>query len=317
MIGLGFLYFIAGLLFAAFALFSALDTSNPKRLGNSLLWGLVAASFLLGDRLGNFGNGLLVIALATVGGLGLAGAGSPPTTSDAERAVLAARYGNRLFWPALLIPAFALAGTLVGKQLLIAGVPLIEARQVTLVSLGIGVLVALAVAMSWFRTAPLVPVQEGRRIMDQVGWAAILPQLLAALGAIFAAVGLGDVVGAAFQQWVPDAGRLTAVAAYCIGMALFTMALGNAFAAFPVMTAAVGIPLVVRAQGGDPAVVAAIGMLSGFCGTLMTPMAANFNIVPAALLQLRDRLGVVKAQVPTALPLLAVNIFLMYWLAFR
>ena len=42
---------------------------------------------------------------------------------------------------------------------------------------------------------------------------------------------------------------------------------------------------------------AAIGMLSGFCGTLMTPMAANFNIVPAALLELADRNAVIKAQI--------------------
>ena len=54
--------------------------------------------------------------------------------------------------------------------------------------------------------------------------------------------------------------------------------------------------------------VGAIGMLAGFCGTLMTPMAANFNIVPAALLELKDRNGVIKAQIGTALPLLAVNI---------
>ena len=316
MIGLGFLYLLAGLLFGGWALLSARDRANPKRFGNAALWGLVSLSFLAGDRLGDFANGLLVIVLALVGGLGLAGQGAPPTTTDAERETLAARYGNRLFLPALLIPAFALAGTLVGKQLVIAGVPLIEAKQVTLVSLGVGVLVSLAVAVAWFRPAPLAPLQEGRRIMDQVGWAAILPQLLAALGAIFAAVGLGEAVGAAFQQMMPDAGRFTAVAAYCIGMALFTMALGNALAAFPVMTAAVGIPLVIHAQGGNPAVVAAMGMLAGFCGTLMTPLAANFNIVPAALLQLRDRLGVVKAQIPTALPLLAVNILLMYWLAF-
>ena len=65
-------------------------------------------------------------------------------------------------------------------------------------------------------------------------------------------------------------------------MALFTMIMGNAFAAFPVMTAAIGVPLLIQHFGGDPAVVGAIGMLAGFCGTLMTPMAANFNIVPAA-----------------------------------
>jgi uncharacterized membrane protein len=99
-------------------------------------------------------------------------------------------------------------------------------------------------------------------------------------------------------------------------MALFTMIMGNAFGAFPVMTAAIGLPLLIRQYGGDPAIVCAIGMLAGFCGTLMTPMAANFNIVPAALLELRDRNGVIKAQVGTAIPLLAVNLLLIYWLAF-
>jgi len=61
----------------------------------------------------------------------------------------------------------------------------------------------------------------------------------------------------------------------------------------------------------------ALGMLSGFCGTLMTPMAANFNIVPAALLELPDRNGVIKVQIPTGLLLLGGNTLLMYWLVFR
>ena len=99
-------------------------------------------------------------------------------------------------------------------------------------------------------------------------------------------------------------------------MALFTMVMGNAFAAFPVMTAAIGLPLLIRTYGGDPAIVCAIGMLAGFCGTLMTPMAANFNLVPAALLDLKDKHGVIKRQVGTAVPLLIVNILLIYWLAF-
>jgi len=60
-----------------------------------------------------------------------------------------------------------------------------------------------------------------------------------------------------------------------------------------------------------------IGMLSGFCGTLVTPMAANFNIVPAALLELPDRNAVIKAQIPTAIPLLIANTLLMYFLVFR
>lgn len=101
---------------------------------------------------------------------------------------------------------------------------------------------------------------------------------------------------------IPEGSLLAAVIAYGLGMALFTMVMGNAFAAFPVMTAAIGLPLLIHQYHGDPAIVAAIGMLAGFCGTLMTPMAANFNVVPAALLDLKDRNAVVKAQVGLALP---------------
>jgi uncharacterized membrane protein len=57
-------------------------------------------------------------------------------------------------------------------------------------------------------------------------------------------------------------------------------------------------------------------MLSGFCGTLVTPMAANFNIVPAALLELTDRNAVIKAQLPTAAILLIANTVLMYVFVF-
>jgi uncharacterized membrane protein len=58
-------------------------------------------------------------------------------------------------------------------------------------------------------------------------------------------------------------------------------------------------------------------MLAGFCGTLMTPMAANFNLVPASLLELKDQYGVIRAQVATAVPMLALNILLIYFVAFR
>jgi len=77
------------------------------------------------------------------------------------------------------------------------------------------------------------------------------------------------------------------------------------------------VPVLVGVYHGDPAVMAAIGMFSGYCGTLMTPMAANFNIVPAALLELPDKNAVIKVQVPTAAALLVVNIFLLYFLMFR
>jgi uncharacterized membrane protein len=128
---------------------------------------------------------------------------------------------------------------------------------------------------------------------------------------------VGEVVGTYAALAIPEGSLFIAVAMYAIGMALFTMIMGNAFAAFPVMTGAIGLPILIHGFGGDPAIICAIGMLAGFCGTLMTPMAANFNIVPAALLELKDRNGVIKAQVGTAIPLLAANLLLIYFLAFR
>jgi uncharacterized membrane protein len=83
------------------------------------------------------------------------------------------------------------------------------------------------------------------------------------------------------------------------------------------MTAGIALPLIMTRFGGDVVVMSAVGMLSGFCGTLMTPMAANFNIVPAALLELRDEHAVIKAQLPTGALLLLANTALMYLLAFR
>lgn len=315
MIGLEALYLVGGAFFAAISFFSARDTTNPKRWKNTAFWGLFAVSFLFGSHLPDLANGLIVIAMVLVAGFGGLGRGEPATTSPAERAESAARLGNRLFLPALAIPATALAGTFAFKRPELAG--LVDPKQATLVALILGVFVALAMALPMLRARPVVPLQEGRRLLDTVGWAAVLPQMLAALGAVFAAAGVGEAIGQLAGQWLPDGSRIAAVAAYTLGMAVFTIIMGNAFAAFPVMTAGIGLPLIVLKFGGDPAIVGAIGMLSGFCGTLMTPMAANFNVVPAALLELSDRNGVIRAQIPTALILLVANTALMYALAFR
>lgn len=316
MITLHYLYVLAGAMFAAFALLSATDRSNPKRLGNAAFWGLMALSLLAGDLIGDFGNGLLVLALAALASLGLIGRSSPPTSTDEEREASSERYGNRLFLPALIIPAIAFVGTLLYTYTPLKDSGLFEAKRETYVLLGFGVLAALATIFAWLRPPAVAPLQEGRRLIDAMGWAAVLPQMLAALGVLFAAAGVGTVIGEITRSVIPQGSVFLTVAVFALGMALFTMIMGNAFAAFPVMAAAIGVPLLIQAYGGDPAVIGAIGMLAGFCGTLMTPMAANFNLVPAALLELKDRNGVVKAQIATALPLLAINILFIYIFAF-
>ena len=312
MITLEHVYLLTGAMGLAFAVLSAFDRTNPRRLGNAAFWGLLAVSFLLGSRLGDFWNGIVVIALIGVGGLGLMHKGAAPTTTPLERAKSAAARGNGLFLPALVVPAVALVGTLTLKS---SG--LVDPKQATLIFLCLGVLIALAVCYVWLRPPLLAPLQEGRRLIDTIGWAAVLPQMLASLGAVFAAAGVGKEVGVLATQYLPLGTPLAAVCAYCLGMALFTAVMGNAFAAFPVMTAAIGLPLIVHRFGGDPAIMGAIGMLAGFCGTLLTPMAANFNLVPAALLELPDRSAVIKAQAPTALLLLVANTALMAGLVYR
>ena len=317
MIKLGFVYLLAGLMFASFAVFSALDRGNRKRLGNTAFWALVAVSFLAGDRLGDLGNGVLVLGLALLAGLGLLGRSAPVTTSPEERLALSERFGNQLFVPALLLPLVVAIGVLALKPVQFGGVHLMDPKQATLISLALAVLIALAVALVLLRQPPAAPLQEGRRLADTVGWAALLPQFLAALGAVFALAGVGAQIGHLVTTYLPVDTRLAAVAVYCVGMAGFTMLMGNAFAAFPVLTGGVAIPILINHFGGNPAVIASIGMLSGFCGTLMTPLAANFNLVPPALLEIPDRYSVIKAQVPTGLLMLLVNTVLMYVLAFR
>jgi uncharacterized membrane protein len=310
------LYILAGSLFAIFALLSVRDAHNPKRWTTGLFWALFSLSFLAGDYLGDLGNGFLVLSMAIVAGFGGLAMGKIVTSSSDERRVSSLRWGNWLLLPALMIPLITLGGTFSLKLITIGGVPLADPKQATLISLAMAAIIALVTAMLLLRQPLVSPFQEGRRLVDTIGWAALLPQMLASLGAVFALAGVGKVVGDIATQWVPADNLMLAVVVYCAGMALFTMIMGNAFAAFPVLTAGVGIPFLIQHFGGNPAAVCALGMLAGFCGTLMTPLAANFNIVPAALLELKDRNLVIWMQIPTALMMLVINVGLMYWLAF-
>ena len=317
MINLHWLYALAGAVFAGFAIGSVRDETNPKRFGNAIFWGLVTLSFWFGDFFGDVGNGILVLALVATAGTNLLGRGSRESTTIEERERSSERYGNNLFLPALIIPFAAFVGTLLFNYTPLRGLGIIDPKAVTLVLLGLGVLVAMITCYVWLRPAPAAPIEEGSRLMNGVGWAAVLPQMLAALGAIFAAAGVGSTIGAVAGEIIPHGSIFLAVLLYALGMVVFTMIMGNAFAAFPVMAAAIGIPILIHADRGNPAVIGAVGMLSGFCGTLMTPMAANFNIVPAALLDLKSQYGVIKAQVATAIPLLIANIVILYVAGFH
>jgi uncharacterized membrane protein len=310
------LYWLIGLVFVVMAVQMARDSSNPKRWTSAAFWGLLGLTFPYGTGVVEGGAswtlpaeplGVAVLALIVLAGFNFIGKGVPVTTTGEQREASAARLGNKLFIPAVTIPVVAI---ICASFLDESG--LFETGKATLIGLGLGCIVALIVGMLVTGERKVsVPIHSGRSMLEAMGSALLLPQLLSVLGSIFAVAGVGTQVGKIVNDVLPDNSKYFAVIAYCVGMFLFTVIMGNAFAAFPVMTAAIGWPVLIQQMHGNEAGVLAIGMLAGFAGTLCTPMAANFNIVPASLLELKDQYGPIKAQLPTGLALLVCNIVIM------
>ncbi len=186
-----------------------------------------------------------------------------------------------------MVPVVAVLVATLGPLISFGGEPLLAEGSATLTGLGIGSVLAVVVAVFVLRPPRIATtIREGGRLLQAIGWAALLPQMLSTLGIVFNQAGVGDAVGTIIKSVLPDGSLLAAVVIYCLGMALFTIIMGNAFAAFPIMTAAIGWPVLVQGFDGNPAAIFAIGMLAGFCGTLVTPMAANFK--PGAGCPARD-----------------------------
>ena len=304
MLTLDHVYLLCGVYLVLFGVLSFGDSKNLKRFGTGLFWLVYGITFLGGSALGNENAGWMVILMAVIVAAKQMGHGDYHETSKEEKNASAQQLGNRLLIPVLAVGVITL---------ILAATTKLGA----LVSFGIASIVAIVIALTITRGAPLQTFHEGRRLIDAIGWAAILSQLLAALGSLFAKAGIGKIVSDIVASAIPTDSALAVVIAYCLGMAIFTIIMGNAFAAFAVITSGIGIPLVIMGHGADPLIVAPIAMLAGYCGTLMTPMAANFNIVPAALLEMQSKYGVIRAQIPLAIALLAANILLMYFLGFH
>ena len=296
-------YILCGIYLIIFALLSFRDKKNKHRLGTGFFWLFCGITFFAGDWLSNEVAGGMILCMALIVLSRQMGRGEYDEASTEKRQSYASRLGNRVFLPVLCVGIITF---------LLAALSSLRA----LVSFALASVLALLVALLLTRESPTQTFQEGRRLLDAIGWAAILSQLLAALGALFDKAGVGTIVSQCVASIIPTDNALAVTVAYCLGMALFTMIMGNAFAAFAVITSGIGIPLVIAGHGANPLIAGPIAMLSGYCGTLLTPMAANFNIVPAALLEMKDRHGVIRAQAPLALLLLIANICLLYGLGF-
>lgn len=312
-------------LLAAFLAAAAWLNLRERRIAAAAFWAVLALLFGGGDGVlkASAAGNPLPAQIAGVGVLLLAVLAPRMRRVQVEevspemRLSSAMRLGHRLFLPALLIPGVTVLVAVLGGYMVVDGHRLFAVNQMTLTGLALASLLAVLAALRLTQAPALAAVREGRRLLDTLGWAALLPLVLAALGGVFTQSGVGQDIAHGVGMVIPTDSRLACVLAYGFGMVVFTVIMGNAFAAFPVITAGIGLPLLIELHGASPAIVGALGMLCGYCGTLLTPMAANFNIVPVALLELDSPYAVIRAQWPTALLLLAFNLVLMSALAFR
>ncbi|MER2110543.1 MAG: DUF979 domain-containing protein [Desemzia incerta] len=299
---LEFFFILTGFLLIYTAGSVFVDKTHPTRLGTTLFWLLLGVIFAIGNFIPYTLSGIMLLVIGALTLLKQVKLGHVRPVEEAEAEKASDRIGNWVFLPVVVLAAVAVGVaqfTELGGQ----------------VGIGIGAVVSLMTGILVTRATPKTVMDDSNRMIQQVGTTGILPQLLAALGVIFTAAGVGEVIAGGISTVLPEGNRFLGVVAYCLGMVIFTMIMGNAFAAFTVITAGIGVPFVI-AQGGDPVIAGALAMTVGFCGTLLTPMAANFNALPAALLEMKSETGVIKEQTPLALIMIVVHIALMYFWAF-
>lgn len=298
-------YTIMGLQFLHVAYLSMTDKKHQAATGTAVFWGLLGVATLAGEVIPPAVVGVMVAVMAILPVLKKVLPGSYKEVDSSYRWAEAKRLGAKPLLAVLVIPIVTFIFT-----------PITSIPLAALVGLGVGSILACFVAMGTTTDSFNTMLNEGRRITDAIGWAIILPPYLAALGALFNKAGVGQVVASLVSSAFPMDVKLMAIVAYALGMALFTIIMGNAFAAFAVITTGIGIPLLIKMHGANPNIIAPLAMTAGYCGTLCTVMAANFNVVPAALLELKDKYGVIKGQLGVAIPLWVIHVLLMYFLAF-
>ena len=293
------IYIIMGLLSMYTAVKNLRDEENPSRIPTAIFWGAFGVVLSFGRFLPEMVSGILIMVMVIPAILQKVKPGKLDVPSEEQRARLLEKNGMKVFIPSLSIGVCAILFALFLPQI------------GALVGVGCGVLLGVVFLMIISKeNTPKVFLNDTERLLSTVGPLSILPMLLAALGAIFTAAGVGEVIAGYVEKIIPAGNVNVGIIVYCIGMVLFTMIMGNAYAAITVMTVGIGGPFVL-AHGADPTVIGMLALTTGFCGTLMTPMAANFNIVPVAMLDMKKRFGVIKNQIPIALFMIVFQILFM------
>lgn len=226
-----FVYILCGLI-SILTAFRGLK-NKEARIGTFLFWFLVGIIFAFGGFLVKYlpdQGGIIVGAMLVVCGvLTLTkqvkiGEFTPPT--DEERRKNADKIGWKIFIPALIMAGLAflmsqfksfnfIIGTDAKGKDIIFG---FSTAQVLGVSAVIAFIIALLIAKPKVEDMK----EDTSRLLMQVGASSLLPQLLGALGIVFTAAGVGNLIGNFAGSIVGDGGRVAGVVAYCLGMVIFT-----------------------------------------------------------------------------------------------
>lgn len=298
-IGLNVVWIIIGMITIYAGIKNLLDKENPSRVGTAVFW----CSFGIVCGFGTWlpakvsGALVLIMCLPPIFKKVKIGKVDNPTKEHTEQQFK--KIGMKIFIPAFSVAVCSLFFALFSNMS-------------SMIAITIGVIVAmiLLIAYDSKQNKPAVFLNDSERFLGITGPLSMLPQLLGCLGGVFTAAGVGDVIAQLVEKVVPKGNVNVGIIIYAIGMVLFTMIMGNAFAAITVMTVGIGAPFVL-AYGANPVVIGMIALTCGYCGTLLTPMAANFNILPVAILNMKDRWGVIKNQVLVALVMLVFQICYM------
>lgn len=291
-------WIIVGLIAFYAGIKNLMDKENTSRIGTAIFWCSFGVVTALGSWLPPKVSGALVIVMCMPAIFKKVKVGRVNAPTKEYTKAQYSKIGMKIFVPALTVAVMSLFFALFSNVSSMVGIT-------------IGVAISMVLLMVYSRdNKPKVFLDDSERFLSLMGPLCMLPQLLGCLGGVFTAAGVGDVVAGLVGNVVPEGNVNLGIVVYAIGMMLFTMIMGNAYAAITVMTVGIGGPFVL-AYGANPVVIGMLALTCGFCGTLCTPMAANFNIVPVAILDMKDRWGVIKNQVLVAIIMITIQICFM------
>ena len=175
------LYLVIGLVSIYTGVKNLKDKENTSPIGTAIFWCTMGIVIAFGRWIPNTINGAIIILMTIPPILKKVKIGkvSAPTAEETHRAF--EKNGMKVFIPSLAIGVSAICFALFTKLGALVGV-------------GFGVAVAMILLMIYSKeNTPKVFLADAERLLTVVGPLSTLPMLLASLGAIFTAAGVGNV----------------------------------------------------------------------------------------------------------------------------